>query len=327
MTEYVSTTPGLYPLPDWAKDRLSDLKGHQKHDLVSGDEEGDLVEAYDEVREELIQDQLDRGFDRVVEGQARWDDMIAHPLTVHPNVDTGGIVRYYDNNNFYRDPQVQGDLTDSGDVAQEVEIAGDQVDDSAALQAVLPGPYSLAELATDDHYGDPEEFQHAVAEFLAEEIHQLPEHETLFLLEPSLVEEPPENPWRAADAVEAAVDSADSDVVVHTYWGAVSEDVYTELLDVDVPALGFDLVEGRKEVLELASEHGAPDVAAAGVVDGQNTLVEEPSEAAADVEELEDAAEGLDRVYVTSNTELFYLPVNKYREKLSAVAEATEVLN
>jgi len=38
MTEYVSTTPGLYPLPDWAKDDLSSLKGHQKHDLISGDE-------------------------------------------------------------------------------------------------------------------------------------------------------------------------------------------------------------------------------------------------------------------------------------------------
>ncbi len=42
MTEYVSTTPGLYPLPDWAKDDLSDLKGHQKHDLISGDEGEEL---------------------------------------------------------------------------------------------------------------------------------------------------------------------------------------------------------------------------------------------------------------------------------------------
>ncbi len=44
MTEYVSTTPGLFPLPDWAKDDLSDLKGHQKHDLISGDE-GDEITA------------------------------------------------------------------------------------------------------------------------------------------------------------------------------------------------------------------------------------------------------------------------------------------
>ncbi|MFP4633240.1 MAG: 5-methyltetrahydropteroyltriglutamate--homocysteine methyltransferase, partial [Halobacteriales archaeon] len=61
MTEYVSTTPGLYPLPDWAKDSLSDLKGHQKHDLISGDEGEDVVAEYQQVREELVQDQLSSG--------------------------------------------------------------------------------------------------------------------------------------------------------------------------------------------------------------------------------------------------------------------------
>ena len=38
MTEVLATTPGLFPLPDWAKDELSDLKGHQKDDLISGSE-------------------------------------------------------------------------------------------------------------------------------------------------------------------------------------------------------------------------------------------------------------------------------------------------
>ena len=38
MTELVATTPGLFPLPDWAKAELSDRKGHQKEDLVDGDE-------------------------------------------------------------------------------------------------------------------------------------------------------------------------------------------------------------------------------------------------------------------------------------------------
>ncbi|MFB6109088.1 MAG: 5-methyltetrahydropteroyltriglutamate--homocysteine methyltransferase, partial [Haloplanus sp.] len=106
MTELVATTPGLYPLPDWAKDELSDLKGHQKGDLIGGDESAEVVAAYDRARTEAVAAQVDAGLDRVVEGQLRWDDMLAHPLTVHDNVETGGIVRYYDNNNFYRDPQV-----------------------------------------------------------------------------------------------------------------------------------------------------------------------------------------------------------------------------
>ncbi len=329
MTEYVSTTPGLYPLPDWAKDSLSDLKGHQKHDLVSGDEDDEVVEEYDAVREELVDDQLSRGVDQVVEGQARWDDMIAHPLAVHPNVDTGGIVRYYDNNNFYRDPRVQGPLTESADVADELERAAEHVDGDADLQAVLPGPYSLTELATDEHYGDETEFQAAVAEFLAGEIELLPDVDSLFLLEPSLVEDAPEGDAveRAVDAVSEVAAAADADVVVHSYWGGVPEDVYTGLLDSEADAVGFDLVEGAEANLENVEEHGAFDAAAAGVVDGQNTLVEEPEEAASSVGELEEAAGGFDTVFVTSNTELFYLPENKYEDKLDAIAEATEVLS
>ncbi|TKX76964.1 5-methyltetrahydropteroyltriglutamate--homocysteine methyltransferase, partial [Halorubrum sp. SD626R] len=156
MTERVAATPGLYPLPDWAKETLSDLKGHQKGDLLSGDESEAIVEQYDEVRAEYVDDQLDAGLDLISEGQGRWDDMIAHPLTVHDGVETGGIVRYYDNNNFYRDPRVVDDLGFSGDVARELESARDLVAGGAAdasLAATLPGPYSLAALATDEHYG------------------------------------------------------------------------------------------------------------------------------------------------------------------------------
>ena len=135
MTELVATSPGLFPLPDWAKDRLSDLKGHQKHDLINGDEGEETVETYEEARSEVIDLQRDAGLDLIGEGQLRWDDMLAHPLAVHDNVETRGIVRYYDNNNFYRDPVVTGDLTFDGDVAAELEAAAEDTD---SLQAVLP---------------------------------------------------------------------------------------------------------------------------------------------------------------------------------------------
>ena len=332
MTERVAATPGAYPLPDWAKETLSDLKGHQKGDLLSGDEDDAIVEAYDDVRAELVEDQLDAGLDRVVEGQGRWDDMIAHPLTVHDNVETGGIVRYYDNNNFYRDPRVTGDLGFSGDVAAELEAASDVLSRGAPLAATLPGPYSLADLATDEHYGDTAEFQAAIAEFLAGEVEAFPDHETLFLLEPSLVENPPTEGTeeRATAAIRTVADATDADVVVHTYWGALDEKLYAHLVDeTGADALGFDLVAGdRDDTVYNVQEYGATDSVALGLVDGQNTLVEDAETIAERVEWFEGqvpAAE-FDTTYLSSNTELFYLPSNKYREKLAALAAGTEVL-
>ncbi|WP_255195843.1 5-methyltetrahydropteroyltriglutamate--homocysteine methyltransferase [Halorarius litoreus] len=325
MTELVATTPGLFPLPDWAKEELSDLKGHQKSDLISGDEGGDIADAYERAREEVITVQTDAGLDRVVEGQLRWDDMLAHPLAVHENVETRGIVRYYDNNNFYREPVVTGDLTFDGDVAAELEAAAEQTD---ALQAVLPGPYSLSELATDEHYGN-DEFLEAVAEFLAGEAEAFPDHETLFLLEPSLVEDAPGDGLdeRASEAIDTVAAAVDSDVVVHPYWGALDEKVYAHLMDADVDAIGFDLVSNHEQNVYNVQEYGTKDSVALGVVDGQNTLVEEPETVRERFDWFDDQvpAQEFDTAYLTANTELFYLPVNKAEAKLETLATAADL--
>jgi 5-methyltetrahydropteroyltriglutamate--homocysteine methyltransferase len=325
MTELVATTPGLFPLPDWAKGELSDLKGHQKGDLIGGDEGEEIVAAYDRARSEAIEHQHEAGLDRVVEGQLRWDDMLAHPLTVHDSVETGGIVRYYDNNNFYRDPQIRGELDFSGDVAAELEAAADLTDEP--LQAVLPGPYSLADLATDEQYGSDEDLLAGVTDFLAGEVEAFPDHETLFLLEPSLVESPPgaDLDERVPEAISQVAAETDADVVVHTYWGAVDEKTYAHLMDSSVEALGFDLVAGdREETIYNVTEYGTTSDVALGLVDGQNTRVESPETVRERVDWFTEQvpAQEFETVYLTSNTELFYLPVSKYREKLGTLAAA-----
>jgi len=328
MTEYVSTTPGLYPLPDWAKDDLSDLKGHQKGDLISGDEGEAITAAYEEAREEVIGVQQEAGLDRIVEGQLRWDDMLAHPLAVADAVETRGIVRYYDNNNFYREPVVTDDLEPTGDVAAELEATA-ELTDGEDLQAVLPGPYSLFDLATDERYGDDAEFLDAMAEFLAGEVEAFPAVETLFLLEPSLVEAAPGDGLdeRASEAIDRVASATDAEVVVQPYWGALEEKVYAHLLDADIDAVGFDFVANQDDNVYNLQEYGAPDDVALGLADGQNTLVEDP-EAIRDRVEWVEGQLGVtefETVYLTTNTETFYLPYGKYVEKLEVLAEAADL--
>ncbi|MFC7080139.1 5-methyltetrahydropteroyltriglutamate--homocysteine methyltransferase [Halorussus caseinilyticus] len=330
MTERVATTPGVYPLPDWAKEDLADLKGHQKHDLVDGDEGEEITAVYEQAREEVVGRQQTAGLDRVVEGQLRWDDMLAHPLAVHDAVETRGIVRYYDNNNFYRDPVVTDELTFDGDIAGELEAASEFAD-AESLQAVVPGPYSLADLATDEFYGDDADFLDAIADFLAGEVEAFPEVETLFVLEPSLVENAPSEgeDERASEAIDAVTTAApdDTDVVVHTYWGALDEKVHAHLLDADFDALGYDFVANHEDNLYNINEYGTKDSIAAGVVDGQNTLVEDPEQIAERADWLEEntPAADFETIYLTPNTELFYLPYSTFEEKLAALGEATDI--
>ena len=331
MTQYVATTPSLFPLPDPAKSELADLKGHQKGDLITGNESDAIASVYDDARSTVLDDQLDAGLDRVAEGGLRWDDMLAHPLTVHDNVETGGIVRYYDNNNFYRDPQVTGELTPSDDIAADLAAVADHVgDDAPDLQATLPGPYSLADLATDEFYGDDREFLSAVADFLAGEVESLPDHGTLFLLDPSLVTAPPDDDVAPAvpDAIDTVADATDADVVLYTYFGALAEKTYAHLLDSDVDAVGLDLVAAdREQTVYNAVEYGITDDVALGVADGQNTLVESPETLRERAEWFADQVPATDfgRVYLATNTEPFYLPVNKHRAKLDAVGTAADL--
>ena len=321
MTRVVATTPGLYPLPDWAKDELAGLKGRQKEDLVDGSEGVAIGDAYDRARAEVVDRQKAAGLDRVVEGQLRWDDMLAHPLTVNDAVRTEGIVRYYDNNNFYREPVVAGELSATGDVAADLGTVEGAPEES--LQGVLPDPYSLADLATDEHYGDEADFLAAIADLLAEEVRECPPMETLFLLAPSLVTEPPgEAGERVAEAIDTVASAADAEVVLYPYWGALTEKAHAHVLDADIDALGYDLVSEPDANLYNVQEYGTTDDVALGLVDGQNTLVESPGTVRDRVEWFQEGTpnEDFGTVYATANTELFYLPVNKFEAKLDALA-------
>ena len=324
MPELVSTTTGIYPLPDWAKRSLEDVKGHQKHDLIDGTEGEAVVDVYDRARAEVVEQQLEAGIDLQVEGQLRWDDMLAHPLAVADAVETRGIVRYYNNNNFYREPVVTGALEASGDVAAELDAAAEHAD---SLAGVLPGPYTLAELATDEHYGDEASFLDGIASFLAAEVAQFPDLDLLQLLEPSLVTSPPADgvDERVSAAIDQIADAIDAEVTVQPVYGAFEDRTYAHILDAGVDAVGFDLISAPDDSVYLAQEYGATDDVVLGLVDGANTLVESPETIRDRVEWFQDQtpAATYGRIYATANTDLFFLPTNRFGEKLAALGEAT----
>lgn len=325
MTELVSTTTGLYPLPDDAKERLADLKGHQKGDLIDGSEGKAVANTYQEVRERLVAAQNDVGLDRLVEGQARWDDMLAHPLSVNDSVEQRGIVRYYDNNNFYRDPVIVDDLSAGTDVASELQAAAALTDD---LQAVIPGPYTLTDLATNEYYDEEVDVLAAVAELLATTVAAFPPVETLWLMEPSLVASPPQEGEKVPvrRALDQVADAVDASVVAHTYFGALEETMHAHLVDAHVDAIGYDLVTAPESVAHLVAEYGTHDEVALGVVDGRNTVVETPQTIRDRVRWfLEQCRTStFDRIFIAPNTETFYLPVEKFEAKLAALADAAD---
>lgn len=322
--ELTATTLGVHPLPDDARERLGSLKGHQKEDLISAEMPAAIERAYEDARETDIQIQNEADLDLLVEGQLRWDDMLAHPLEVANGVEPGGIVRYYDNNNFYRDPVITDSISGTGDIAEDTKTAAEQVD---ALAAVLPGPWTLTDLATNEYYTSRAELLAAIKELLVTEVNRFPEHEALIVPEPSLVTAPPDadHGERVSTAIDDLAAVTDAPVLVLPFYGVPDDATYAHLLDADV-GVGFDLVSDHEGAVELAGEYGTTDSVGLGVVNGRHSAVEDVSTIRERVEWFRTNVPDVsvpEEAYLTPNTELFYLPTSRYREKIAALGAAT----
>ena len=147
------------------------------------------------------------------------------------------------------------------------------------------------------------------------------------MLEPSLVTDAPDDEIAplVSETISDVADATDSEVVVHTYFGALDEKTYAYLMDASVSALGFDIVgSDREQTLYNVTEYGVTTDIALGVADGQNTLVQSSETLAERANWFQNQVPSteFDTVYLTTSAEPFYLPVNKHREKLTALAGA-----
>ncbi|MDL0121804.1 MULTISPECIES: 5-methyltetrahydropteroyltriglutamate--homocysteine methyltransferase [Halobacterium] len=308
----IATTPGLLPSP------------------VAPDDGGGgptpVVAADSAVRDAHLAAQRDADLDRVVEGQAGWWDGIVHPLVAHDNVARGPLAHSTAvARGVYRRPVVAGPLTFDGGLGADLAAVADR---TASLQAVVPGPYTLSTLATDDHYGDPVAFQAAIAAFLADELAALPDAvATVFVLEPSLIAAPPgdgadERASDAIDTVAAAV--TDADVVVHTYGGALDEKVHAHLLDAAIDAVGYDLIANHEDAAYLVGEYGTADSIALGVANARTPAVDAPATLRERVDWFDDRTPNdFATVYTTTDSVLATLPQSRLVAQLRALGAAT----
>jgi len=324
MTELVATTLGLFPVAGWAD--AAPARGSVGADEPAAADE--LTAGGDaRTREAVLDAQVAAGLARVVEGQLGWRDGLVHPLVASDGVEAGERRTSDGTDATDRVPRVVDDLRPSGAVAAELAAArAHLVAGDPPLQAVLPGPYTLADHAVDAHYGDGADLLAAVADLLAGEAAAFPPIETLVLVDPSLVGSPPpeELDPRVPEAVDAVAGAVDADVVLFAPGGALGEKLYAHLMDADVEALGFDFLTERADTLYNVTEYGTTDAVAAGVVDGGAPAVADADtvrERLAWIDEQVPTQE-FDRIYVAPNAGLRSLSVAAAKSTLSTLADA-----
>jgi 5-methyltetrahydropteroyltriglutamate--homocysteine methyltransferase len=327
---------GSLPQPDWLIDR--DRLGHQFPPRVRAAElwrvsEPLLQEAQDDATLAAIRSQEEAGLDIVTDGEIRRESYSNHFATALDGLDLEhpGSVRNRSGIDIPV-PRVTREIRRPAPV---------QVDDVRFLRAhsdrtikiTVPGPFTMAQQAQNDHYADDRALALAYADVVREEIADLfaAGADIVQIDEPWLQARPEVARKYGAEAVTRAIDGAAGPVHVHLCFGyaaMVSErpegySFLPELADTPAAAVSVETAQSHLDPATLRPLRGKG--IALGVLDLSTPEVETPQIIADRVRRALDSVD-VDKLLLSSDCGLKYLPRASAAGKMRSLAQAAALL-
>ncbi len=312
---------GSYP-------RVGDTPGEQKlrralHGLDRGDITAEELSAVErDVVKDVLAEQAEAGLDVVTDGGVRWHDPMSHLARSLEGMEVAGLLRYFDNNFYYRQPVV------SGPVRWSKPILLDDLEFACAaserpLKAVITGPLTFAALSNDAHYGKPAQLAVAIAEALNREILSWHELDLAYVQveEPSFGASTDRGTLREVYA--ALLRDVELPAVVAPFFGEVAKS-FRALYDLPVAGWHLDLRSHAANAEALGRDVPEGRMLSLGVLDARNTRLEAPADVAREVEAFRSRVPASTALLVTSNCGLEFLPRSAARAKLGILAAARD---
>lgn len=309
------TVVGSYPKPPLEGGDFRLRKTLQALDRgEAGDD--DVRAAQDALTQEIIDEQIAAGIEIVTDGQVRWDDGQTRFAEGLEGFSVGGLIRYFDNNTYYRQPVVKGPVARRGPIVVDEFLFASSAS-AVPVKPVLTGPYTLAALSRDDHYGNAATLVRDLAAALNEEAKDLVTAGATVVQfdEPALARVPGHPPGDLETFAEAApllVEGIDATTVLQTYFGDIVEHG-PDFFSLPFDAFGLDLVAGPSNI-EAIHEFPSDKVLSAGIVDARNTKLQQMESLVETIRDLTEAAD-LDRLWVTPSSGLEFVPRESAKEK------------
>ncbi len=282
----------------------------------------ELAAAVAEDEQRVIALQREAGLDYIVDGQLRWQDLLRPLSDGIPGMHPGGIVRWFDNNSFFRHPVITGPLQSTG----KAVLAVTNLKALAGLRwkAILPSPFALATLSENASGRTADQVLGDAAAVLRAEAHALAAAGCAYVQfnDPALVTRAASGDLpRAREALAKVTDGLKVRTALHTFFGDAGP-VLNELLRFPVDEVGFDLYAGT---LNGTTASAAGKTLLVGALDGRNSLIE-------DVRDLVDhAVQTRDRlgaadIAIVPNCDLEFLPWECAALKVRRLGEAAAAL-
>ncbi|MCS7098728.1 MAG: hypothetical protein RMH84_02120 [Sulfolobales archaeon] len=280
----------------------------------------------------VIGAQLSSGLAYVVDGMLDWHDIFRPFTSSWRNVTPTGLLRYFDNNFFYRVPLFTGKPEAASYVwAQRVRRYA-PLAEPAGFKIVVPGPVTFTYMSKNGSEVTNEELASSIADLLAAEVRLAVEAgASLVQVDEPLLADPDIGYDLSALAAELssriASSAGSAKTVLAIYFGAPRADVYENALNARVSCISIDVADAPNSSLKLIESKGfGSHCAVLGLVNSR-TVYRDPIDVMVDT-----ATKALknyegDEVGVTTTTWLDLVPYEYSISKLRVLSELVDSLS
>lgn len=331
-----TTLVGSYPQPAWLVDKdilLSSGPPRVQMEKVWRIREAEREEAQDDATLTALHDQERAGIDIVSDGEIRRESYFNRFANALEGIDldTPGIVPSRSGNPT-EVPRVVGPIGRTKPV-QVRDVAFLRAHTDKPIKITIPGAFTMAKLALDEHYGDQEALIMAYAAALNEEVRDLKAAgaDVIQIDEPYMQANPKEADQFGVAAIDRALDGIDGPTVVHLCFGyayvvADKPEGYSFLPQLNSCAAEAISIEAAQPKLDPAILAKLPDKKVLfGVIDLGTHEIETPTEVA---DRLRGALKHIsaDRLIAAPDCGMKYLPRDVAFGKLKALSEGAEIV-
>jgi 5-methyltetrahydropteroyltriglutamate--homocysteine methyltransferase len=272
----------------------------------------------------LVDLQRSSSLDILVDGQLNWQDLFRPFSELFTGVQLGGLTRWFDNNTFYRKPNIIQKVIYKG-TDLERYFKHELLPRNSRTKAILPGPFTFAALAQNSAYKSLADLTDDLAHALRQAANELQKlgYTDFQFNEPALTVDgrSKRDLEVAKHAFEVCAKGLAAHTTLQTYFGDAGP-VIDDLLDYPVNCIGLDFYATSLESLD---KHDFNLELACGCIDGRNSLLETPN---ALTRFVADANERLSpkSIILGPNCDLDFLPQKVAERKVHLLAETKKEL-
>ncbi len=264
------------------------------------------------IHAEIIGVQKATGFPYIVDGMTDWHDIFRPFIKSWRNVSINGLLRYFDNNFFYRVPVFTGEPDIISPVLSPRVREFSSLADPARLKVVVPGPVTMVRMSRNLTGLSSEELAEKIANLLRREVEEAVAAGAGFIQvdEPFLsdIDASKDDAYLAVDLVNRIVKGFEEQSSVAVYFNIPSKDVYRVLLNVSTKYLSIDVYDAPRRAFDLIRSMGfGGHIPVLGVIDGRRIHDDDLNNIIENVSSLEEN-NSVDELVLTTTTWMDLIP-------------------